>query len=75
MESVEKCEENGVENGKCEEICDTTDQQYEAKQENLLTNYDEMDNKVFDFEAHFNGNGLCSGDEYDDDDDGSLEHR
>lgn len=60
MEIVEKC----VENGKCEVNGDTK-QQYEV--ENIME-HDEMDNKVFDFEAHFNGNDeVGSGDEYDDD--------
>lgn len=66
MENVE----NYVENGKCEQNGDTMEQQHEAANKSLLMEYDESDNKVFDFEAHFNGN-----DEYDDNDDGSLENR
>lgn len=60
MENVEKC----VENGKCEVNGDTTKQQYEV--ENMME-HDGVDNNVFDFEAHFNGNEMGSGDEYDDD--------
>lgn len=37
--------------------------------------YDESDNKVFDFDVNFNGNGLCSRDEYSEQDDGSFDNR
>lgn len=50
------------------------EQHYEVSKPNVMMDYDEMDNKVFDFEAHFNGNGLCSGDEYSEQDDGSYEN-
>lgn len=65
MENLKNCVENGVDK----------EQQYEVSKPNEMMDYDEMDNKVFDFEAHFNGNGLCSGDEYSEQDDGSLENR
>jgi hypothetical protein len=57
MENVEKCVENGN--------CEVNGEQYEV--ENIME-HDAIDNKVFDFEAHFDGNELGSGDEYDDDD-------
>lgn len=60
MENAEKCEENG----KCEVNGDTMEQQYEV--ENTME-LDAVDNKIFDFEAHFDGNEVASGDEYDDD--------
>lgn len=60
--------ENHVANGDCEAVGDTAEQQYEAEQPNLLKSFDEMDNKIFDFEAHFNG----AGEEFDD---GSVENR
>lgn len=66
--------ENGVENGSCEEICDAAEQQYESEEQNLASN-NEIDDKSIDFEAHFNGNGLCSDDEYDENDDRSFENR
>jgi hypothetical protein len=60
MENEEKC----VENGKSEMNGDAIEQQYDGGN---IMEHDEIDNNVFDFEAHFNGNELGSGDEYDDD--------
>jgi hypothetical protein len=71
METTKYC----VESVEKEQDGDTTEQQYEESNKNLVNGCYESDNKVFDFEAHFNGNGLCSADEYDDNDDGSLENR
>lgn len=59
----------------CVEIEMDKEQQYEVSEQNVMIGYEEMDNKVFDFEAHFNGNDLCSGDEYSEQDDGSFENR
>lgn len=70
METTENC----VENGKLEENCDTVEQQYEAKKQNLLS-HEEIDGKSIDFEAHFNGNGLCLDEDYDENDDESFENR
>lgn len=68
MEALENC----VENGKCIENADLVEHQYDAKEQILLESYNDLDNKSFDFEAHFNGNGPCSGDDYDENDDGSF---
>jgi hypothetical protein len=67
MEMIENC----VENGKSEVNGDVMEQQYVAQKDNLLMGHDdEMDNKSFDFEANFNGNG-----EENDDGDGNYENR
>lgn len=74
MESAENC----VMNGKYENGDDTMEQQYEEEKPNHLNGHDDMDdmdNKVIDFEAHFDGNDLHSGNEYDENDDESLENR
>lgn len=55
MESVE----NIIENGNCEKI----DENYESKKGNFLFDYDHMDNKSYEFDANFNGNGDCIDDE------------
>lgn len=62
MEAPENC----VENGKIEESSDTADQQYETQKRNLLLGFDEADKQGFDFESHFNGNGLRPDDDFDD---------
>lgn len=56
MENEEKC----VENGKSD---DTMEQQSEVQN---IMEHDELDNNVFDFDSHFDGNELGSGDEFDD---------
>lgn len=68
MEAPENC----VENGKPEDNYDPMEQQYETKKQNLM-NHEEVENKSFDFEAHFIGNGVGSSDEYDDE--RSVENR
>lgn len=73
-ESVEMME-NGLANGKCDDENSLTEQQYEAEKGGLAFSYDEMDNRSVDFEAHFNGNGPYSGDEYDESETGRLENR
>lgn len=70
METTESC----VENGKLEENCDTAEQQYDANKQNL-SSHEELDDKSINFEAHFNGNGLGSDDDYDENDDRSFDHR
>lgn len=68
MEDSENCVENGkfCENGDTVEL--ELDHQYDAKKLSLLNNYDELD-------SHLNGNGACSGGEYDENDDGSFDTR
>lgn len=55
METVK----NYVENEKLEENSHPMEQQ--------IFDYDDVDRKEFDFDAHFNGDVVGSGDEFDDD--------
>lgn len=62
--------ENVVENGKCDEDCDTVEQQSDVKSQSLLMEHEA------DFEARFIGNdGMCSGDEYDENDEETFSNR
>lgn len=58
--------ENHVENGELEENCLPIEQQIETEKPNLLFDYDDVDRKELEFDAHFNGD-VGSGDEFDDD--------
>ena len=72
MEAPENC----VQNGQCSENEGTMElavqQKCDDKKQNLLKSIDD-DKKTFEFEADFNGNGSCYGDEYDENDDRSYE--
>lgn len=74
MEALENCEENRNCNENCDSMEIAVEQQYDGKKRSLLNGYNDFDNKSLDFEAHFNGNGLCS-DDYDENDDGNFENR
>lgn len=62
--------DNSLKSENFDENCDTMEQQSDEKSQNLLMGYDEAD-----FEAHFNGNGTCSGEEYDENDDETFSNR
>lgn len=62
--------ENSLKNGKCDENCDKVEQQSDERPQSLFMGYDEAD-----FEARFNGSGMCSRDEYDENGDETFSNR